>query len=409
MRVVRDLKKNILAIHFFRRLWAEYRRQQLHMEYISRRERFSALVAKEMVVYREDNVVSEIRKRIATRGYTPAPRKVGDIHTFTCIPQFSWHKHLMPDLQELGHVTLFDYVALGFSHDEFANTGNRGIERRREMTSLMLRAFREAHERHPVDWVLCYGGGQDISASVIREITEKFGLPTANMTFDDKHGWVGPNVGEHRTGAQDITAEFDLFVTSARVACEWHMIAGGRPIYMPEGVDISHYRPRSIPRNIAVSFLGAAYGFRPEVVSYLKKFKIPIQAFGEGWESSAWVNDSVEIFNRSHINLGMGGIGYSETLTNVKGRDFEIPAVGGGVYLTSFNSDLAQHFVVGEEILCYHSREEMVELIRYYLNRPYEAREIAERGRERCIREHRWIHRYKKMLKILGVLSEQVQ
>jgi len=118
------------------------------------------------------------------------------------------------------------------------------------------------------------------------------------------------------------------------------------------------------------------------------------------------VADVVEIFNRSCINLGMGGIGYSERLTNLKARDFEIPGTGGGVYVTSFNPDLAQHFIIGEEILCYRNREEMLELIRYYLARPDEAREIARRGRERCLREHRWLHRYQRVCKILGILAE---
>jgi spore maturation protein CgeB len=115
----------------------------------------------------------------------------------------------------------------------------------------------------------------------------------------------------------------------------------------------------------------------------------------------------VEIINRSVINLGMGGIGYSERATNVKGRDFEIPGTGGGVYLTSFNPDLAQSFVVGEEIVCYSNREEMLELVRYYLAHPEEARAIAARGRERCLREHRWLHRYLKVLEILEIMPSE--
>jgi spore maturation protein CgeB len=78
--------------------------------------------------------------------------------------------------------------------------------------------------------------------------------------------------------------------------------------------------------------------------------------------------------------------------------------VGGGVYLTSFNSDLAQHFIIGEEILCYRTREEMIELIRYYLDRPDKARAISRRGREHCLTEHRWLHRYQRICRILGIL-----
>ena len=114
----------------------------------------------------------------------------------------------------------------------------------------------------------------------------------------------------------------------------------------------------------------------------------------------------MEVINRTRINLGMGGIGYSESLTNVKARDFEVPGTGGGMYLTSFNTDLARHFVVGHEIACYRNREELVELVRYYLARPEEASAMAARARARCLAEHRWLHRFQKICRILGILSE---
>ena len=174
---------------------------------------------------------------------------------------------------------------------------------------------------------------------------------------------------------------------------------------MPEAFNAAIYQPMQTVQDIPVSFIGGAYGYRPAVVDYLLRHGVPLQTFGSWWPNSGWVDNIVEIINRSVINLGMGGIGYSERFTNVKGRDFEIPGTGGGVYLTSFNPDLAQNFIVGEEILCYSSRDEMLELIRYYLAHPEEARAIAARGRERCLREHRWLHRYQKVLKILGILS----
>ena len=232
-------------------------------------------------------------------------------------------------------------------------------------------------------------------------------MPTVNMTLDDKHCWTGPRVGEHCSGARDLTPAFDLFFTSARVACEWHLVGGGRPVYQPEGFDHTAYRPLIKERDLLVSFVGVAYGFRPAAVRYLQGHGVPVRAYGQGWPLGH-AGDVVEIFNRSRINLGMGGIGYSESLTNVKGRDFEIPGTGGGVYLTSFNPDLAQHFTVGEEILCYRNRDEMLELCRYYLKHPEEAQEIARRGRERCLREHRWLHRYQKALRIVRILPESL-
>jgi spore maturation protein CgeB len=173
---------------------------------------------------------------------------------------------------------------------------------------------------------------------------------------------------------------------------------------MPEGFDAGAYRPRDVVRDLPVSFVGAAYGFRLSVIRFLREHGVAVTPFGSGWPSGR-AADVAGIFNRSRINLGMGGIEYAEELTNVKGRDFEIPGTGGGVYLTSFNPDLAIHFRVGEEILCYHNRDEMLELIRYYSARPEEAENIARRGRERSLREHRWLNRYETLLRVLGILA----
>lgn len=399
------IKTHLLNNQNFQAFWTLFRCQQLHRQYNERREHYARLARKKGFIYSEKEVLESIKKRIKARGYIPTRRSLGEIHTFAIIPQYSWHQHLLPDLEELGPVTLFDYVSLGYAPEEFFSPKDwdaRRVARRQEMLSHVLPAFLEAHRRRPVDWVCCYGGGQNLSAGVIQQIIQEFGVPTANMTFDDKHGWTGPRVGEICSGSRDLTAAFDLFFTSARVACEWHQVEGGRPIYAPEGFDHTAFKPSGVQKDIPVSFVGVAYGFRQSVVRYLQRRGVGVEAFGKGWPNGH-VADMVEIFNRSRINLGMGGIGYSESLTNVKGRDFEIPGTGGGVYLTSFNPDLAQHFVIGEEILCYRNRDEMLELIRYYLGHPEEARDIAKRGRERCLKEHRWLHRYQKALETLGV------
>lgn len=385
--------------------WTAYRREQVHREYRERRERYARLAAERRVVYREDAVAANIRARLAARGYTPAVRERGEVHTFSCVPLVGWHRHLMPDLRELGPVTTFDYDALGYHYTELA----RNQQLLEELSARMLSALAEAHARRPVDWVFFYGGGQDIAPHAVKRITEELGIPVVNMSLDDKQGWAGASQRAWRAGAVDITAAFDLYATSARVACEWHLLEGGRPIYMPEGFDASAYAPEPVERDLEVSFAGAAYGFRISIVDDLRKHGVHVATFGSGWPRSGWTEDIVRVFNRSRINLGMGGIEYSEMLTNVKGRDFEIPGTGGGMYLTSFNPDLAQHFVVGEEIVCYRNRDEMLELIRWYLAHPDEADAIAARARSRSLREHRWLHRYGKMLRILGVLSSRSQ
>ncbi|MEJ2671408.1 MAG: glycosyltransferase [Deltaproteobacteria bacterium] len=376
-------------------------------EYEARREYYARRAQEKNLVYRESDSLAAIRTRLKQRGYQPPGRKMGEIHTFAFMPDLGWHRELLTDLANLGPLTVFDYVAQGFRWEEFGKADRSGLLRRREMNEMFTAALKKAHESRPVDWVFVYASGIEISAATIQRITQELGIPTVNMCLDDKQSWTGPFMGDHYGGQVGIASAFDLSWTSARVACEWYLVEGGRPIYLPEGFNATIYQPMNIVKDISVSFIGGGYGYRPAVINYLSRHGVPIQTFGYGWPQSGWVDNIVEIINRSVINLGMGGIGYLEAITNVKGRDFEIPGTGGGVYLTSFNPDLAQNFIIGEEILCYSSRAEMLELIRYYLAHPEEAGIIAARGRERCLREHRWLHRYQKVLEILGILSAE--
>jgi hypothetical protein len=398
-------KDIFLRVPLLRELWGLFRQWEVHNDYLSRREHYEKIIKERGVVYCEEETVKAIRDRLRDRGYTPKLRKLGRIHTFAFVPVFSWHKHLLPDFGELGPWTLFDYVSHGFTMEEFYSTGRKGLERRQDMNKLFLSNLRAAHQSNPVDWVFVYAQGAEISAGTIQAITEEFGIPTVNMCLDDKNCWIVPWMGDHPACQIALAPVFDISWTSSRVALNWYLAEGGRPIYMPEGFDSSFYKPMPVNQDIQVSFIGGAYGFRPSLIRYLVRHDIPIQTFGYGWLKSKWIENSAEVFNRSRINLGMGGIGYSENLTTVKARDFEIPGTGGGVYLTSFNADLAQHFSIGKEILCYRNRYELIELIRYYLQNPIESQTIAQRAFDRCLNDHRWLHRYLRLLKILCILE----
>ena len=153
-------------------------------------------------------------------------------------------------------------------------------------------------------------------------------------------------------------------------------------------------------------FGGAAYGFRRSVVEDLRSHGITVRAVGMGWDEGFLGDEAlVEAFNTAHVLLGMGGIGYCEQLTTLKSRDFDGPCTGGAPYLTTFNPDLADHFRIGEEILCYGTRDDLVELVRRCIRDRRWAAAIARAGRERCLRQHTWRHRFEKVLSVLGVLK----
>lgn len=408
MKNARNIAKSlILGNPLLRAAFSPLRAAQIARDYRIRREHYAAIARERGLRYSEDATTAAARARIKARGWTTTPRKVREIHTFTFVPRIEWHASLFPDLRELGPVTEFDYAALGYKWAEFRAADRRGIARRKEMNALVLPALRRAHAERPVDWFFAYASGLELSADTLRRITDELGIPTVGMCLDDMHGWTGPWMGDHHAGQKDIAAQFDLSWTSSSVACEWYLAESARPIHLPEGFDASLYRPLEVARDIPVSFVGAAYGFRPSVIKHLTRHGVPIQTFGAGWPNGYLANAQkvVETFNRSRINLGMGGVMHCETLTHLKGRDFDIPGTGGGAYLTSYNADLARYFKIGKEILCYATRDELVEQLRHYLDRPDETQMIARNARERCLAEHRWLHRYLNICKVLGIIQ----
>ena len=232
------------------------------------------------------------------------------------------------------------------------------------------------------------------------------GIPAALLWLDEKHAFWERPLGIPN-GQKPLIGSCDVHLTNSFECIRWYMAEGAAAYYFPQAIDPEIYRPLNLERDIPVSFMGAAYGARIDFIRKLKKAGIPIQCFGAGWERGKGERpdiDNVEIYCRSIVNLGIGATGHSERLTCVKGRDFEVPAVGG-FYLTTYDYELSRLFYIGKEIVCYRNVLDCIELIRYYLERPEEAQEIGEAGRQRILAEHTWTHRMVGLLKWMGILG----
>ena len=69
----------------------------------------------------------------------------------------------------------------------------------------------------------------------------------------------------------------------------------------------------------------------------------------------------------------------------------------GSMLLTDWKTNLHEIFEPGREVVAYHSPEECVELIDYYLNHDAEREAIARAGQQRTIRDHTFYHRMEEL------------
>ncbi|MBI5502663.1 MAG: glycosyltransferase [Deltaproteobacteria bacterium] len=401
-RVVNRIKERVRLEPAFVEVWGRWRSRQVVAGYRALRERYAKEASARGIRYRESDVPAAVARRLRDRGCSPATRSRGEVHTFGFVPSLSWHPQLLAALRTFGPVTNFDYLQHGTTLEEL----RENPQARRSLDSPLIEALRRAHEQRPVDWCFIYATGSELSAAAVRRIRDEFGVPTVCMCLDDKQSFVGRRHGEQWSGQISLAPAVDLCWTSSPVATEWYMAEGGCPIYLPEGCSPELFRSRRAAKKTDVVFVGGAYGFRPVIIEYLRFHGLSVLAHGPGWPDGTVPDDGIAtVFDTARVILGMGGVAHAENLTTVKGRDFDAAAHGGAPYLTSYNPDLARHFHIGEEVLCYATRDEMVELARRCVADPEWAEKIAAAGRTRCLAEHTWPHRFQRVLSVLGILD----
>jgi len=107
--------------------------------------------------------------------------------------------------------------------------------------------------------------------------------------------------------------------------------------------------------------------------------------------------EKAKAFNAAKIVLNTFHFGEIE---GVNQRTFEAAGCGG-FQICEWRPELPRFFEPDREIVTYETKKELKEKVDYYLNRPQERREIADRGMARAHREHTYELRLQKMLSLI--------
>lgn len=274
-------------------------------------------------------------------------------------------------------------------------------EWRKKLQSDIIAAVQRLHSSQPLDLCFVYGCYTEFDPKTLQAIRD-MGIPVALMWLDEKHAYGERPLGIPN-GQKPMIGACDVHLTNTFSATRWYMAEGAAAYYFPEAADPEIFKPTGQKKDIPVSFVGQRYGLRTKFVEWLREQRIPVQCFGPGWENGP-VKDNAEIYARSLINLGIGYTGKSSRVTCLKGRDFEVP-MAGAAYLTTYDYELAWHFHIGKEVLCFLNEIDCVQQLRYYLQNPQEVERIGAAARSRSLAEHTWTYRFEGLLRWLGILA----
>lgn len=316
---------------------------------------------------------------------------------FLAVHHVNWEQQgLVESWQGIADYVHYDW---GERYDQYAKNWQDTKQRFNE--ELYQNVVSE-HRRRPIELFFSYLSGRWVYPETIARIGQ-LGIITVNISLDDKLYFWGYRERGALSGCAEIAPAFDLCITtqSAVDTAKYHAV-GANPLFLPPAGNQQLFQRTRDASEREVSFVGQCYGLRPRVIAQLQQRGIEVATYGKGWGDASEISfaSMLDVYSRSLINIGFGYIADTEDV-GLKGRDFEVPFMGN-LYLTSYCDELAQCYVIGQEIDCYATIDELAQKIHYYRAHPEQARAIGEAGRQRCLREHTWEQRFQTVLALLG-------
>jgi spore maturation protein CgeB len=315
------------------------------------------------------------------------------------------------------------------------------IEARDRYSALIVQDVRKGFEEGGLELFIAYLGGAHILPSALDEI-RALGVPTILFFCNAAHQF-------HLI--EEIAPHFDYCMVPERQALPKYREVGANPVHIQMAADPEMYKPYEGPHLYDVTFVGQAYLNRPEYIGYLAWNDLDVRVWGAGWLDiaserleglslgrrlrrvlgdirrsvkysigfePAWYpiprdmcggilsdEEMVQIPGQSRISLNFSEVRdklTGEIKRHIRLRDFEIP-MSGGFMITGYQDELSEYYDIDREIVCYDTREELLDKCRYYLDHPQERERIRQAGYERAIRDHTWANRFRTLFEVMGL------
>ena len=356
----------------------------------------------------------------------------------------TWFRNLYEPLLEMGHEVILHSADLG--HQAMREKNHH---MRTQFGEQLLRSFRDAIAKKPVDLFFAYLMDGMVDTDVLKEI-HRLGVPMVNFSCNNIHQF---NL------VDEISPYFDLNLYAEKEAgIKFDKIRAAN-YWWPMASNPKYFHPVRTVRNVDVSFVGGNYALRTEYILHLLEEKIDVQVYGPYWQldpDQPWkiparriyyiarnlfafseksrkteagrlqsyvqriemnkyypvnlhgpVTDEelIRLYSKSRISLGFLEVYDSNNpgkaiKKHMHLREFEAPMCGA-LYCTGYSDELAEMFEPGKEVITYNNKEEMLNKVRYYLKHEEEGERIRQAGLKRALTDHTYQKRYQALFQKL--------
>jgi hypothetical protein len=239
------------------------------------------------------------------------------------------------------------------------------------------------------------GYGYNPSQETMLEIRDALGIKVLLISFD-----VKPNC---RIETERLPFASHIGLVGSIRAAEYYRSYSNMSLFIGTA-DPGTYYDMNLDRDIDISFVGSVdpsdqrWVMRNEYIHFLRNNGINIFVGGGQRGQRLETERCCEIFSRSKLSLNFCRDG--DGFPNLKSRVFEVTACGA-MLLEDWDSDAARLFGSGAELVIYHSKEDLLNLIRYYLEHYFERETIARAGQRKTVEiynpRNQWAYALERM------------
>ncbi len=329
------------------------------------------------------------------------------------LPMTAYVQRALGVLEQKNRVYDFSGFAMGYHQmEKFVFDKMRQSSLQGTYIEMMSQVVLEAVNEKPVDVLICMAQAP-ISGRVLSELRRR-GIITVLWFVEDYLRF---------TYWRETAQYYDFIFTIQRGDClEAIRRAGaGEVHYLPTAADPGIHRPLELSPEerqrwgSPASFVGAGYHNRQQIFAGFAE--MPVKLWGTEWPAcrpfDRLVQDGgrrispdeyVKIFNASDVNINLHSSterdGVDPTGDFLNPRTFELAACGA-FQLCDERSLLAECFEPGKEIITFSNARELRDQVNYYMQHKEERDAVAQRARERVLKEHTYAHRIKQMLSVI--------
>jgi len=334
-----------------------------------------------------------------------------------------WDLNLRQSLIKLGHNIILPAISVTEQYQQTYDHIPNKDSNRVAFSESLLDEIKKITSKQKVDLIFSYFYAKHILPEAIKEI-KRLGVPTVNFYCNAIHQF-------HLVSK--IAPVFDYCMVPEKEALNKYISVGANPIHIQMAANPDYYKPLPVNEEFDVTFVGQNYLNRGQYINFLYNNGVDVKVWGPNWKTPNKTfkqkmkniaralmrnhyplppekvggiltdDELIKMYSKSRISLGFSEVEVEGNLErHVRLRDFEAP-MSRALYFTGFQEELAEYYDIGKEIICYDTKEELLEKIQFYLRNQSMAEKVREAGYNRALRDHTWEKRFQTLFESIGL------